>query len=37
MLEKGQQEETVYEYKDIYKQARDDSLQTPKSLPYVSF
>nr|UYO08131.1 CBP1 [Bursaphelenchus xylophilus] len=34
MLEKGQKEETVHEYKDIFKQAKDDNLQTPKELPY---
>ncbi|CAD5215336.1 unnamed protein product [Bursaphelenchus okinawaensis] len=34
MLEKGQKEETVYEYKDIFKQAKDDNLMTPKELPY---
>ncbi|KAI1729114.1 histone acetylation protein domain-containing protein [Ditylenchus destructor] len=34
MLEKGIHENTVYEYKDIYKQARDDDLTTPMTLPY---
>ncbi|KAI6201456.1 Histone acetyltransferase [Aphelenchoides besseyi] len=34
MLDKGRQEETVYEYKDILKQAKDDDLQSPTSLPY---
>ncbi|CAD6188119.1 unnamed protein product [Caenorhabditis auriculariae] len=34
MLEKGVVEKTVVEFKDIYKQARDDNLQTPASLPY---
>ncbi|KAK6015662.1 KIX domain protein, partial [Ostertagia ostertagi] len=34
MLEKGVTEKTVVEFKDIYKQARDDNLTTPMSLPY---
>ncbi|KAI6241003.1 Clathrin heavy chain [Aphelenchoides fujianensis] len=34
MLDKGRQEETVYEYKDILKQAKDDDLQCPTTLPY---
>ncbi|KAE9412874.1 hypothetical protein Angca_007881, partial [Angiostrongylus cantonensis] len=34
MLEKGVAEKTVVEFKDIYKQARDDNLTTPMSLPY---
>uniref|UniRef100_A0A915EGW6 histone acetyltransferase n=1 Tax=Ditylenchus dipsaci TaxID=166011 RepID=A0A915EGW6_9BILA len=31
---RGREENTVFEYKDIYKQARDDDLTTPMSLPY---
>ncbi|PIC38859.1 hypothetical protein B9Z55_010734 [Caenorhabditis nigoni] len=34
MLEKGVQEGSVVEFKDIYKQARDDNLVTPTQLPY---
>ncbi|CAI2348116.1 unnamed protein product [Caenorhabditis sp. 36 PRJEB53466] len=34
MLEKGVQEGTVIEFKDIYKQARDDNLTSPTQLPY---
>lgn len=34
MLEKGVQEGTVVEFKDIYKQARDDNLTSPTQLPY---
>lgn len=34
MLEKGVLEKTVIEFKDIYKQARDDNLTTPMMLPY---
>ncbi|CAA82353.3 Protein cbp-1 [Caenorhabditis elegans] len=34
MLEKGVQEGSVVEFKDIYKQARDDNLTTPTQLPY---
>ncbi|KAF8357427.1 cbp-1 [Pristionchus pacificus] len=34
MLDKGVQEQCVVEYKDIYKQARDDGLTSPADLPY---
>uniref|UniRef100_A0A914RMT6 histone acetyltransferase n=1 Tax=Parascaris equorum TaxID=6256 RepID=A0A914RMT6_PAREQ len=34
MLDKGVGEHTVFDYKDIYKQARDDNLTTPMALPY---
>ncbi|CAI4232287.1 unnamed protein product [Auanema sp. JU1783] len=34
MLEKGVAEQTVVEFKDIYKQAKDDQLSTPMTLPY---
>lgn len=34
MLDKGIIERTVTDYKDIYKQARDDQLSTPAELPY---
>lgn len=34
MLDKGMSEHTVVDYKDIYKQAKDDNLTTPMSLPY---
>ncbi|KAL3112410.1 hypothetical protein niasHT_016960 [Heterodera trifolii] len=34
MLNNGQMEGTVYSYKDIYNQARDDGLDTPMKLPY---
>ncbi|KAK0417727.1 hypothetical protein QR680_013172 [Steinernema hermaphroditum] len=34
MLDKGITEKTVSEYKDIWRQAKDDNLTTPKGLPY---
>uniref|UniRef100_A0A1I7ZNT3 histone acetyltransferase n=1 Tax=Steinernema glaseri TaxID=37863 RepID=A0A1I7ZNT3_9BILA len=34
MLDKGILEKTVSEYKDIWRQANDDNLTTPKDLPY---
>ncbi|TKR68279.1 hypothetical protein L596_024280 [Steinernema carpocapsae] len=34
MLDKGIIEKTVSEYKDIWRQAKDDNLTTPKALPY---
>ncbi|GMT19162.1 hypothetical protein PFISCL1PPCAC_10459, partial [Pristionchus fissidentatus] len=34
MLDKGVQEQCVVEYKDIYKQARDDGVTSPADLPY---
>ncbi|VDO38786.1 unnamed protein product, partial [Onchocerca flexuosa] len=34
MLDKGVGEHTVFDYKDIYKQARDENLVTPMELSY---
>uniref|UniRef100_A0A0N5A519 histone acetyltransferase n=1 Tax=Parastrongyloides trichosuri TaxID=131310 RepID=A0A0N5A519_PARTI len=34
MLDKGLKDKIVLEYKDIYKQAKDDNLNTPMALPY---
>jgi E1A/CREB-binding protein len=34
MLDKGIIEQTVTDYKDIHKQAKDDNLQTPMEMPY---
>uniref|UniRef100_A0A0N5B8J3 histone acetyltransferase n=1 Tax=Strongyloides papillosus TaxID=174720 RepID=A0A0N5B8J3_STREA len=34
MLDKGLKDKIVSEYKDIYKQAKDDNLNTPMALPY---
>jgi E1A/CREB-binding protein len=34
MLDKGVSENTVLEYKDIHKQAKDDGLSSPSDLPY---
>ena len=34
MLDKGIIERIVLDYKDIYKQALDDNIQSPAELPY---
>ena len=34
MLDKGIIERIVLDYKDIYKQAMEDNLQSPAELPY---
>uniref|UniRef100_A0A915LWY2 histone acetyltransferase n=1 Tax=Meloidogyne javanica TaxID=6303 RepID=A0A915LWY2_MELJA len=34
MLNNGNEEGTVYSYKDIFNQAKDDGLDTPTKLPY---
>lgn len=34
MLNHGNEEGTVYSYKDIFNQAKDDALDTPMKLPY---
>ena len=34
MLDKGIIERIVLDYKDIYKQALEDNIQTPAELPY---
>ncbi|VDK63791.1 unnamed protein product [Gongylonema pulchrum] len=34
LLEKGLQEHIVYNYKNIYRQAKQDNLLTPMALPY---